>query len=849
MDLSKIFMGCPGILDNEKRLRNVLLDYYANDVSKVNRMMRAYEVGVLKVFSGRGDLELEKKKLADRMVSLHDMQEAKAEEAIAEWEKICTKDTAVKYRKYLGAEQNEEAEYNEREGEKLAVNQTVGLNVDYENYDRYRNLDLSKGRETSGIPCGVGNADHGFIVKGTGDKEQVHRDLFPGVQALVYNFLIRDSHITKDAYPQYMKMHRFNRELDYGNIYRFMMILLDLLEPAGETELRLHLIGDWEELCAAVNILNEYLAVFGRLTKSQPCCVKVSEDPEGKSISVTSQADYCVENYDSDQGLSRRVRYGHRINYSLDETDRKDLEFLLREISPFQFFKKGQFEALCSMMNANDHAVCIMPPGSGKSLIYYFACLLQPQAVFVVSPTEILIRDQIRNLRKFHHFDNVTHLELTDDHDFSSFQIAANLIFLTPAAFQSRNLFGIFKQWKKKIAYVVLDEVHFLSNCGHHFRPEYLMLSKNLNRYLDDARYLGFTASTNYNMVLDIQKQLQIPFKNFFAPVLFKKNKACYDFREVDTMEEMYEQVRKVADEIVRRNERAIVFTKSDMISRKVADAIGYEADVFTRNRVESYIQFAEGMGRILVTSEELGVGIHFPNVNCTVHFGMPLSKNAFLQEIGRAGRAEEKVMSYMVYLKASEKNVASKLLKRETAIDHLPRILKTMDNDYAHVYYKLTCGAETSTELYDRLLNVYSYFQNGNKTVYIVSQPVKMVASYKRLIYMLYVTGYVRDWYVYRVIDGGNTVELLVDICYVSDACGHKDEVLDDAGMLERMRKKSRDYFASMGNDRKSMFKVSKAQKIEDILKVYVDWYYEKYLYHRKEQFLDFYAFLKTGT
>jgi hypothetical protein len=193
------------------------------------------------------------------------------------------------------------------------------------------------------------------------------------------------------------------------------------------------------------------------------------------------------------------------------------------------------------------------------------------------------------------------------------------------------------------------------------------------------------------------------------------------------------------------------------------------------------------------------------------------------VQEIGRAGRAEEKVTSYVVYR-------------------------NSIDNDYAQACRKLNGGTETSADLYDRLLEVYTGFHSGQKTAYLVDQPIENIASYKQLVYMLYVTGYVKDWYAYRAIDGGETVELIVDICSVPNAGGHKVAVLDDASMLERMRKKSRDYFAAMGNDRRSIFRVSKAQKIEEILKVYVDWYYEKFLYRRKEQFLDFFEFLKTG-
>lgn len=372
MDLSQIFISRPDLLDDEKKLKSAFSDFYANDIGRINRMMKAYEVGVLEALVSGKDSDLEKKKLIDRLVTLHDMQETKAAEAINEWVKICNKKVIAEYKKFLSEKKQKETEQKEEKAkkeqaqnqekkkkeqeQKLAEEQAGELSIDYDNYDRYINLDLSQGSLVRGIPCGVGNGDFGFIVKGTGHEDLNNHDPFPSVHALVYNFLIRDSHITKEAYPQYMKNHPFNHELNYGHVYRYIMILLDLLKPEGETVLKLNILGDKDEVTAAQEILNEYLAVFGRLTRSAICSVRVVEDSKGKSISAESKADYYVENYTSDQGLRRRIRYGSRINYRLDKTNKADLEFILREISPFASFKKGQFDALCSMMNSNGHA-------------------------------------------------------------------------------------------------------------------------------------------------------------------------------------------------------------------------------------------------------------------------------------------------------------------------------------------------------------------------------------------------------------------------------------------------------------------------------------------------------------
>ncbi len=867
MELSEIFVDHPDLLDDEKKLKSAFSDFYAGDEAKIGRMMKGYEIGVLTSLANGKTDDFEKKRLIDRLVDKHDMREEKAVDAITEWFTICPPKVISAYLTYLadkkkkGSEQQKDPiekthtdrkKIEEKTEDDIRGKVAGGLNTDYDDHSRYMNIDLSKGAVVRGIPCGVGNSDHGFKIIGVGrparNANPYDEEPYPTAQALVFNFLIRNTHITKDAYPEYMRTHRFKHDLDYGHVYRYMMMLLEMLKPAGETVVDLRVLGDMDELQAAVDILNQYLAVFGRLTKTDICSIRVREDTKGKSISAEREADICVENYAEDQGLRRKMRFAQRVNYSLGKTDKEDLEFLLREISPFRSFKKGQFDALCSVMNANDHAVCIMPTGSGKSLIYYFACILQPQITFVVAPTSILIKDQIRNLRKFHHFDNVTHLELQQDNDYSFYRPGTNLVFLTPATFQNRNLFGIFKRFRREIAYVVLDEIHCISNWGHDFRPEYLMLSRNMKQYLEDARYLGFTATANYTVAQDIQKQLDIPLANFFSPVLFEKYNVRYDFREVATSEEMLEQVKKIADDIVRRNERAIVFTKSDEVSEKVAEAIGFEADVFTAGNPDSYDQFAEGLCRILVANEELGIGVNLPNVDCTVHFGMPVSKNEFVQEIGRAGRADEKVTSYVVYLRPSEENIPAQLLKRETTVDNLPQMLEAMSNDYADAYHKLNCGADTSDILFDRLLDIYSDFHCRKEVVCIIDRPVKSIEPYKQLLYMLYVTGFIKDWYTYRALDGDSKIRIVVDICSIPNAVGHHVLFLGDSEMLERMKKVSRNYFASMGNDRESISKVSKAKSCEEVLRIYSKWYYEKFLYHHKEQFLDFFEFITNN-
>ena len=85
MVLTDVFLGRPDLLADGVKLKSALADFYFGDTPRINRMMKAYELGIIDVLSAGKNVDLEKQKLINQLVNLHDMQEAKAKEAVNEW--------------------------------------------------------------------------------------------------------------------------------------------------------------------------------------------------------------------------------------------------------------------------------------------------------------------------------------------------------------------------------------------------------------------------------------------------------------------------------------------------------------------------------------------------------------------------------------------------------------------------------------------------------------------------------------------------------------------------------------------------------------------------------------------
>lgn len=736
---------------------------------------------------------------------------------------------------------------------------------EYKNFYINPSLDLKDGQIH--IPCDI-ESDCGFTIYGL-KRNLICKNQNAAIYALIYNFLTRSSKPNIKDISAHIKESEQSLS-SYIKIYRASILILNLIRNNYVSNTLIELSceeNDKLALTYAVDLINAYAKIFCNIADIKYTQLQI-EINQMSHLYVSLAKDekykngiYCEVNT-SFTTNARELWYCHNIKYNLTNRHLSYLEKFFHIISPFENFKEGQFEVLKAMLNSDNSSICIMPTGSGKSLIYYLASLLQPLPLFVVAPTEILIKDQIRNLKKFYNIDNVAHLNFLEGTNFRNFEIRNSLNYLTPMTLQNRDLLSSFRgintgthkiyvstsgeaptqqdeclvKDSSLIYRVVIDEIHCLSNWCHDYRPEYLMLSRFLNKYLSRVKIWGFTATASLTVIEDIQQQLNIKPSDIFSPISFDKYNLHYKFLCANSKDDMINTLRRIVSKLLKNNERAIVFTKSDSDAKQIAILIN-QAAVFSSNSLETYQSFVDNKSKILVTSKELGVGIDLPNVSSTIHFGLPLSKYEYVQEIGRAGRANEEATSYVIYLKNSPDNIPVALLNRDTKIEELTSFLlqrRYVNNDYTLIYKALTNDFLSKEALYEQLLELYKKFPKFGHTSKLFTWD--NLENAKRNLYMLYVTGSIYDWHTYSHDSSSNGIKIFIDINHTATI---------DPNALAEMKKKITNYFIAMKSDQFYKEKVSQSNTPEEIIKTYTDWYYNKYLYTQNEQFLDMYDFI----
>jgi hypothetical protein len=290
----------------------------------------------------------------------------------------------------------------------------------------------------------------------------------------------------------------------------------------------------------------------------------------------------------------------------------------------------------------------------------------------------------------------------------------------------------------------------------------------------------------------------------------------------------------------IQIGQRTIVFTKSDDISLKISqflpENLKYSASVYESDNSLAYKSFALYRINILITSDELGVGISLPDVQNVIHYGLPVSKAEYVQQIGRAGRNAESSSSIILYLRPNINNIDSALLNRNTEPSCFLRTLEQSItlNDYIDTMKKFVGNLndrhefmDAIHEIYDWLINKIRHYGQFYQLEYTIKNNILLT---KKCFYILYIMNQITYW---SVSDANHISVSVEDNTIISNLSKVKEHLIQ--------------YLESVGNDLKSIYKARNAKNVTEVFQSYFDWYYEYFVYYHREQFLDLVSFLEN--